>query len=517
MANYGKKRDRDEYKPSRFERWGAKVRELIYFLTYGIWRSDPDKISNKRNVLYNATKTIILTVRNIRDLNIPASARSLTYRTLLSIVPLLAVLFAIARGFGIENILESSIFNLFSANTAETEVAFVAATPPDTLSLAADQFGQTETDSLTTGMLAASEQEGVLFSEEATAEGRFRELMDLLFQLINNSLEQAKGGGLFAGIGIMLLLYTILLLFNDIEKNFNQIWQVRKGRSIGRKVTDYAAMVLLMPVFFIIANALNILSYPQNQTLKIIYILYPFIPQLMGIVPYVVIILLFTILYKFVPNTRVKFKNALIAGVITGVAFQIFQMLFLSGQLWITRYNAIYGTFALIPLMLLWIQFSWFITLIGAEISYAAQNVGKFSFEKETRRISRRYKDFFTIIIASEIVRRFANEKPPLTAEEISEKCKSPSRLTNNILDKLLEIGVISATISQIDEREVAFQPAVDIQLITVNYLMSKLDKNGSEDFMIDTQGTFHKHWKALVDNRMYIYESDKDVLLKDL
>ena len=144
---------------------------MIYFLTYGIWRSDPDKISNKRNVLYNATKTIILTVRNIRDLNIPASARSLTYRTLLSIVPLLAVLFAIARGFGIENILESSIFNLFSANTAETEVAFVAATPPDTLSLAADQFGQTETDSLTTGMLAASEQEGCCFLKRLLPRG----------------------------------------------------------------------------------------------------------------------------------------------------------------------------------------------------------------------------------------------------------------------------------------------------------------------------------------------------------
>ncbi|MBF6597588.1 MAG: YihY/virulence factor BrkB family protein [Fermentimonas sp.] len=501
----------------RIERWGTKVRELIYFLTYGIWRSDPDTISNKRNVLYNATKTIILTVRNIRDLNIPASARSLTFRTLLSIVPLLAVLFAIARGFGIENILESSIFNIFSANTAETEATVAYATTTDTLSLSAEQFAQADSGSATPESLVAYEQEGILFAEETTAEGRFRELMDLLFQLINNSLEQAKGGGIFAGIGIMLLLYTILLLFNDIEKNFNQIWQVRKGRSIGRKVTDYTAMVLLMPVFFIIANALNILSYPQNQTLKIIYILYPFIPQLMGIVPYIVIITLFTILYKFVPNTKVKFKNALIAGIIAGVSFQIFQMIFLSGQLWITKYNAIYGTFALIPLMLLWIQFSWFLTLIGAEISYAAQNVGKFSFEKETRRISRRYKDFFTIIIASEIVRRFANEKPPLTAEEISEKCKSPSRLTNNILDKLLEIGVISATISQIDEREVAFQPAVDIQLITVNYLMSKIDQHGSEDFMIDTQGIFRNHWKALVDNRMYIYESDKDVLLKDL
>lgn len=517
MARNGRKRDQDEYMSGRFERLGAKVKELIYFLTYGIWRSDPDTISNKRNILYNATKTVILTVRNIRELNIAASARSLTYRTLLSIVPLLAVLFAIARGFGIENILESSIFNLFTASPVETEAISTTATATDTLSLLAEEFSKTDVNSDNSAIAVTSEQGGVVFAEEATAEGRSREFLDLLFQLINNSLEEAKGGGVFAGVGIILLLYTILLLFNDIENNFNQIWQVRKGRNIGRKVTDYTAMVLLMPIFFILVNALNILSYPQNQTLKIIYILYPFIPQLMGIVPYVVIILLFTILYKFIPHTKVKFKNALIAGVITGVAFQLFQMLFLSGQLWITRYNAIYGTFAAIPLMLLWIQFSWFLTLIGAEISYAAQNVGKFSFEKETRRISRRYKDFFTLIIATEIVKRFADEKPPLTAEQISEKCKSPSRLTNNILDKLLEINVVSATISPDDEREVAFQPAVDIQLITVNYLMSKLDKNGSEDFMIDTQGTFHKHWKALVDNRMYIYESDKDVLLKDL
>ena len=121
MAENGRKRDRDEYKPDKLERLGAKVRELVYFLTYGIWRSDPDTISNKRNILYNATKTIILTIRNIRDLNIPDSARSLTYRTLLSIVPLLAVLFAIARGFGIENILQSSIFNLFTGNSVEAK------------------------------------------------------------------------------------------------------------------------------------------------------------------------------------------------------------------------------------------------------------------------------------------------------------------------------------------------------------------------------------------------------------
>ena len=506
-------KDHDKDKPGRIERWGEKVRELIHFLTYGIWRSDPDSISNKRNILYNATKTIILTVRNIKELNIPDSARSLRYRTILSIVPLLAVLFAIARGFGIENILESSIFNLFSSNGEESEITYIETEATDTLALSADYFNETDTVALG----ETSDSGGIVFAEEATAEGRTREFLDLLFSLIENSLEEAKGGGLFAGIGVILLLYTIMLLFNNIEKIFNQIWQVRKGRSIGRKITDYTAMVILMPILFILVNALNILSYPENQTLKIIYILYPFIPQLIGIVPYVVIIMLFTALYKFVPNTKVKFQNALIAGAIAGVAFQIFQLIFLSGQLWITRNNAIYGTFAAIPLMLLWIQFSWFLTLIGAEISYAAQNIGKFSFEKETRNISRRYKDFFTLIITSEIVKRFADEKTPLTAEQLSERCKSPSRLTNNILDNLLELNIVSATVSPEDEKETAFQPAVDIQLISVNYLMSKLDKSGSEDFKIDTQGDFHKHWKALVESRMYIYESSEDVLLKDL
>ena len=201
-------------------------------------------------------------------------------------------------------------------------------------------------------------------------------------------------------------LYTIMNLFGDIEYNFNKIWRITRGRSIARKVTDYSAMVLLIPFFFVLVNALNIISYPQNNTLKIVYILYPFIPQLLNVVPLVVIVFIFTALYKFLPNTKVNWLYALIAGTLAGVAFQFFQMLYLSGQLWITRYNAIYGTFAAIPLMLLWLQMSWFIVLIGAEISYAAQNVRNFSFEKETKNISRRYRDFFTLMITSAIVQR---------------------------------------------------------------------------------------------------------------
>lgn len=515
MANNDKRRSRDEgEEPGRVARLRNRVMDLVHFLSYDIWRLNPEAMSNKKNILFNAIKTVMLTVRNVQELNIAASARSLTYRTLLSIVPLLAVIFAIARGFGIENIMQSSIFNLMTGERPEAEMTRIAPLPDDTLVIAQERFG---TNGMDIGGEVLESSGETLLPGEATAGDRTREFLDLLFQIINNSLEEAKGGGVFAGIGILLFLYTILLLFNDIENNFNKIWQVSRGRSIPRKVTDYLALVLFMPLFFILINALNIISYPQNDTLKIIYILYPFIPRLLDIVPFVLIILLFTALYKFLPNTKVKFQNALIAGVVAGIAFQFFQMLYLSGQLWITRYNAIYGTFAAIPLMLLWIQFSWFIALIGAEISYAAQNVGKFSFEKETRNISRRYKDFFTLVIVTEIVRRFAKELPPLTADRLSEKCQVPSRLTHIILDDLLEVNVISPTPSLDDERVIAFQPAVDINLITVNYLMAKLDARGSEDFLIDTEGELHAHWEVLLESRSCMYDSKTDLLLKDL
>ncbi|HBG59023.1 YihY/virulence factor BrkB family protein [Proteiniphilum sp. UBA1028] len=516
MEKNGKNRYRDEEEePGRLDRLRIKVKEIIRFLSYDIWRSNPETLSNKKNILYNAIKIVMLTVRNVQELNIAASSRSLTYRTLLSIVPLLAVIFAIARGFGIENIMESSIFNLMTGEKTDTiEIVAQTVTLPDTAVIGIEAL-----NSINSGRVAPSDvgADRIQFQEEATAEGRTREFLNLLFQLIKNSLEEAKGGGVFAGVGILLFLYTILLLFNDIESNLNKIWQVSKGRSIGRKVTDYSAMVLFIPLFFILVNALNIISYPQNNTLKIIYILYPFIPRLLNIIPFVVMILIFTAVYKYLPNVKVKFQNALLAGILAGVAFQFFQMLYLSGQLWITRYNAIYGTFAAIPLMLLWIQLSWFITLIGAEVSYAAQNVRKFSFEKETRNISRRYRDFFTLMIASVIIRRFAEELPPYTADQISEKCKVPSRLTHDILDELMEINVISATPSPEDELVMAFQPAVDINLISVNYLMAKLDEKGSEDFMIDMEGEFHEHWNVLVNTRLCMYENNSDLLLKDL
>ncbi len=456
-----KKKDiSEEDKPGFFKRINLQVKEWIQFLSYDIWRLNPDNFSNKKNVFHNVLKTVVLTVRNIQEQDLAASARSLTYRTILSLVPILAVLFAIARGFGFEKIIESQLFEYMGGHT-----------------------------------------------ETAT----------MVIDFINNSLQHAQGG-VFAGIGIIVLLYTIILLFTDIENNFNRIWQVSSGRTIYRRITDYFALVLFIPVFMLLQSSLNIMI--SSSTLyfdKYSYILNPIVTQVLNILPYFIMIVILTLLYKFMPNTKVKFANALIGGIVAGTALQIFQMIYLSGQLWITKYNAIYGTFAAIPLLLLWLQLSWFIVLIGAELTYSAQNVNKFLFEKETKNISRRYRDFFTIMIMSTIVKRFAEGAAPFTSDQISEKCKIPLKLTNDIINELQNIQFVLPTPAQNDLRVMAYQPALDINLITINSLMSRVDQKGSEDFLIDTNGEFAAHWDALVNTRMCMYEADSDVLLKDL
>ena len=506
------KHEEEEDKPGLIERVKLKIKEWIQFLSFDIWRLNPDNFSNKKNGFYNVLKTIMLTVRGVQEQDLGASSASLTYRTALSIVPLLAVLFAIARGFGFENILESQLFDFFS-NPDE-----VVATLPES-KISTDTIIDVS-ESLRTGneinIVGTIQSQNVPSADNSVTETTSFTI-ETLIKLVNNSLKHAQGG-IFAGIGVILLLYTIILLFTDIENSFNRIWGVKKGRTFQRRVIDYFALILLSPIFVLVNSGLTALIQSSKGPFdKFSYILNPIETQILNILPFLVMIIMLTLLYRYMPNTKVKWLNAIIGGIVAGVAIQVFQMVYLSGQLWITKYNAIYGTFAAIPLLLLWLQMSWFIVLIGAELSFSAQNVKKFSFDRETRNISRRYRDFFTIMIASLIVKRFANGDAPLTADEISMKCKVPIKLTNDIIDELHKLLIILPTPSPKDEEVMAYQPALDINLLTVSTLMEMIDKDGSEDFLIDVDGDFARHWDAVMNTRMCMYESSQDLMLKEL
>ena len=155
--------------------------------------------------------------------------------------------------------------------------------------------------------------------------------------------------------------------------------------------------------------------------------------------------------------------------------------------------------------------------LIGAELSFSVQNVDQFSFDKETKNISRRYRDFFTIVIVSVIAKRFSQGKEPLSAAKLSLMCKVPIKLTNDIIDEMIKLRVVLPTPKPDDDRVMAFQPAYDIHDMSVGSLLEKIDKHGSEDFLLDESDRFSLHWSTLMESRLSAYEKSEDVLLKDL
>lgn len=428
------------------------IAKVIQFLTHDIWRLNRDKIGNRKFSLVKWLKSFILAIRNINGMELSTRAGALTYKTVLSIVPLLAVIFAIARGFGLQSLVENELLKYFSA------------------------------------------QENFLRKA---------------LTFVDSSLQYAQGG-IFLGVGVILLLYTVIMLFSDIEDNFNYIWNIKKGRSYYRKFTDYFALFFIL-LLLIVTNSIFSIIINLSSNFEILSVLMT--PAIKSI-PVVITIFIFSFIYAYIPNTKVKIGNAIFGGLVTGIAFQVFQVLYISGQIWISKYNAIYGSFAAIPLFLLWVQMSWFIVLFGVELSYSNQNNDKFDFERETNSISRRYKDFVTLLIASLIIKRFETGEKPYTADDLSKEFEIPTRLTGDVLYNLGEAKILVETSLDDDNLEPGYIPAIDINKITIEYLFNKLNIHGSEDFNIDTAERFKKEWEII--SNLYNTEN-KTLLIKDL
>ena len=459
MKASNKKKPKEE-KKTLGERINTLLTRTIRFVTYDIWRITENEVSGLKEFYINTIKTIILAVRGFQSENLQTKASALTYSTLLSIVPLLAVLLGIARGFGFQETVRQELINYFPRNEEQLNEAF---------------------------------------------------------KFVESYLAQAQGG-VIIGIGLIFLFYTVISLISTIEDTFNDIWQIKKSRPWYRKISDYLALFLILPILMTTSSGLSIfLSTLQNSFLSQYLFFTPLVELILNVAPYVITIFAFTGLYILLPNTKVRFTNGLIAGILAGCAFQFFQFIYISGQIWVNKYNAIYGSFAALPLLLLWLQLSWLICLFGAEISYASQNVKKFSFERDSKNISRRYKDFLTLLIASLIIKRFAKGQKPYTADELSDDYRIPIRITTQILYLLQELDIIIEVNYGEDERIAYYQPAIDINKISVSYLLTRMDEYGSENFKIDTSSLFSKEWKTLLKTREDMIKANDNVLLKDL
>ena len=429
------------------------------FLTYDIWRITEDEVTRTTYYILTVVKTISLCINNFTKDRLVNKASALTYSTLLAIVPIMAIVFAIARGFGFDQIMESQVMEGFGGNT---------------------------------------------------------ETVQYILRFVNSYLSETKNG-VFVGVGLVMLFWSVLVLINNMEITFNNIWQVKKARSVYRKVTDYLSMLLLMPILIVVSAGVSIFVGTMVKNFADYSLVAPLGKFLIRSIPYLLTWFMFTALYIFMPNTRVKFKHALVSGILAGTAYQIFQYLYIGGQMWVSRYNAIYGSFAALPLFLLWVQVSWTICLFGAQLTYAGQNISNFNFEKDTRNISRRYRDFITILIMSRIVKRFCQNEKPYTASELSQTYQIPIRLVNHTLFRMQEINLLHEVLTDEKSEEIAYQPSIDASKLSVGLLLHRLDCHGSEDFKIDTEQTYSHEWSVLMKARKAYFEQIDDVLLSDL
>ncbi|MGC8823474.1 MAG: YihY/virulence factor BrkB family protein [Bacteroidales bacterium] len=402
-------------------------------------------------------KAFWFSLRYLFDYQTTIKASGLTYFTLLSMVPLVALIFAIAKNFGMELIIQQEIIRHLSGQEA---------------------------------------------------------VMNWVIKLANSLIHKAKSG-ILAGAGIIVLFWAVLRLFVNMENAFNDIWQVRRGRSIARKFADYTAIIILSPIILILSMSFTIyLSTKIELWIQIKYIK-PIVGILIGLIPYALLWLLFTVLYKAMPNTRVRALPALIAGIITGSLFQLIQWLYVQFQVGVSNFNALYGSFAALPLFMIWVQTSWLIVLVGAHFCYTLQNFEKLEFEKDTDKISNRYRHVIALLIVHYIVKKYMQEETPPAVEEISEQNQLPARIVRQLLNQLEEARIVAPT--PISDEAMGYFPLVDIHRLTIMDVITRLDDLGINSLPI-AEGKGVEKIKVLLDSiSSQTAKTNLNMLVKDM
>jgi membrane protein len=436
-----------------------RIREVKDFFQVELWSVKFRDLTWRKKFVYKFLRVLIITVTEFKKDRIREKASNLTYFTLLSIVPVIAMAFGISKGFGMDKILEGQL--------------------------------------------------GLFFASA--------EVLTYIMEFANKAIETANGG-VITGIGIVVLLYTVINLLNNIEVTFNVMWDIKKHRPIHRKLSDYISVMILGLVLlflssgvtvFIASQVTNLGSVGEYQELK------TGISFLVKMVPYMLIWLLLFLLYLIFPNTRVKVVPALVGGIVAGTAYQLTQWGFITFQFAFSRYNAIYGSLALLPLFLIYIQLSWFIVLIGAEIAYALQHYETWVPDNENLKMSLHHKKKIALIMMYRIIKRFEMGEGAITIKELSGMGSVPYRFVGEICYELEKCGLLIR--SEAERGDDQYIPAFDINRMDIYTILNKYESDGLKDFDKTKSHAFQRLEKALVEKEELFLKSNCNVLLKDL
>ncbi|OUN77494.1 hypothetical protein B5G09_06545 [Alistipes sp. An54] len=431
------------------------LRKLFTYFTDTIFRED---INEWRNPvvrwLVQQYRLLFYTARGLVEHGTLVRSAALTFYTLMSLVPLLALVFAVVKGFGLADGLVENLYELFPQH-------------PETV--------------------------------------------DYIVGFAENALARTQGG-VVAAVGLVMLFWAVIRVFGSIENAFNNIWEVKVERSIARQWTDYIAVVMIVPVLWILANAVG--NYIE-QVLGLYDKWY--FTTLSRLASMVVIWTMFTLLYLIIPNARVRFQSALMAGIVAGTIFLLFQWGYVYVQRWMTSYNAVYGSFAALPLFLIWMQTSWEILLFGGELSFAYQNISRFAEERESLRISydQRRKVLLAVMIL--VARNFRDHGGTLPTDEIRKRLELPTRIVNDILFQLVQAGQLIAVRSGDGEREVAFAPAHDLSSITVYGILEAVERTGQTTLDLEQTPELARMNREVETLKEEVLHSPNNVRLTDL
>jgi membrane protein len=436
--------------------------DLLKRLNHIIWHTPLSELSRGKTFLLKQLRIIMIAARGFSHNKVQLRASALTYYTLLSVIPIAAIAFGIAKGFGLDNTLEGLITRELSAQ---------------------------------------------------------KEVLNWLLVNAQSALSQTRGGYI-AGIGLIILLYAVMAMLERIESSFNHIWQIRSARPWYRKFTDYLTIMLIAPIFIILSSSLTVfISTQMNEVMEnatILEFFKPVVSFLFKFAPYLLSWISLTILFIVMPNTKVELRPALISGIIAGTLIQILQYVYLDLQFGITKLSAIYGSFAAIPLFILWIQSNWIIVLLGAELSFANQNVSRYEYETEALNVSTFHKRALVILIMNRLIRNFETGEKPLSAGLVASGLRIPVRLARDILQDLKNVNLVSV-VHEHDGKEQFFQPAIDINILTVSYVLKALDRKGGDIHDAIGSKDFSKVVAMLEKFDKLTTKSNQNILIKDL
>ncbi len=439
--------------------WGI---EQIKRLNYLIWHTPLSEISKGRTFVFKQLKIIMLAARGFLNDKVQLRASALTFYSLLSIIPVAAIAFAIAKGFSLDENLVQLITDKFS--------------------------GQ-------------------------------KEVLNWLIENASRALAETRGGPI-AGIGMIVLFWSVMSLLHHIENSFNHIWQVRTARPWYRKFTDYITIMLIAPVFIILSSSIKVFvetGLVEFMTrAPILDFFKPLISFLFRFAPYLISWIVLTILFMIMPNAKVKFVPAMISGIVAGTILQILQWIYVDLQFGITKLSAIYGSFAAVPLLIILLQSSWITVLLGAELSFANQNFSHYELESVSLNISNYQKRALVIMILHMIIRNFSIGERPISAETIAHYLKIPVRLARDILQDLTNAKLISV-LHENEHKERLYQPALDINRLTISFVFSRLDKKGISQIVVSKTKDYNKVIGILDKFDRLIAKSDSNILIKDL